>query len=100
MWSFRFSRESLEPEAAHHYPAVSYIPRSAKNRTGVDRSDCFVFVARMLYGNDRTGAYHQVKNWGGFFRKDGDPTLYPFVKKETQTSSAPPTSAAVLVNGE
>jgi hypothetical protein len=54
----------------------------------------------MLYGNDRTGAYHQVKNWGGFFRKDGDPTLYPFMKKETQTSSAPPTSAAVLVNGE
>ena len=84
MWSFRFSRESLEPEAAHHYPAVSYIPRSAKNR----------------YGNDRTDAYHQVKNWGGFFRKDGDPTLYPFMKKETQTSSAPPTSAAVLVNGE
>ena len=77
MWSFRFSRESLEPEAAHHYPAVSYIPRSAKNRTGVDRSDCFVFVARMLYGNDRTGAYHQVKNWGGFFRKDGDLAAYP-----------------------
>ena len=42
-----------------------------------NRSDCFVFVARMLYENDGTGAYHQVKNWGGFFTKDGDLAAYP-----------------------
>lgn len=42
-----------------------------------NRDDCFVFVARMLYENDGTGAYRQVKDWGGFFMRDGDLSAYP-----------------------